>query len=174
MTTNTRYDNFQFQNLPLTGAHFDLTFEQYAGVVSHRINAIHTNEETGAVTRFLVEIIDDKRRKEFAEGLGDFIQTIFRARCETVFARRNSGVTTPVAPEWPGDDGDSGTPNRHLAAVRIAGMGVWQKGADNKNVFVLAKWAYKNADGIVVQGGALPFEYDVNDAIAQSALATKH
>jgi hypothetical protein len=137
-----------FESLgPLKAATFDLTFDQHRKALAHRIGAIHTHPDTGKVTSFTVDIVDGERRKAFVEGAGAHVQKLFEARCEAAFAKRSDPKATPA---------ETGTPDAHQPALRIAALGAWDQSIPNRPVFVLAKWGWKDAEGTLHNDGRAP------------------
>jgi hypothetical protein len=137
-----------FESLgPLKAATIDLTFDQNAKPLAHRVGAIHTNDATGKVTAFTVDIVDAERRKAFVEGAGAYVQKLFEERCNAAFAKRSDPKATPA---------ETGTPDAHQPALRIAALGAWDTSLPNKPVFVLAQWGWKDHEGVLHKDGRAP------------------
>lgn len=136
-----------FANLgPLKAAEIQLTFDQEKRTLAHRIGAIHTNAE-GKTTAFTVDIVDAERRKAFMEGAGDHIQKLYEERCNAAFAQRTNPKATAEQTQ---------TPDAAQPALKIAALGAWDTSIPKKPIFVLAQWAWKDAEGVVHNDGRPP------------------
>ena len=131
-----------FQDLLLTSAEIEMTFFQHNGITRDSINAIHTSE-SGKVTHFTIIIEDDERRKQFRNGLGAHIQSLFEDRCNEAFARRDRGEVE-----------DADTPEANVPAVKAVVLGGWTN--SSSKIFLLAKWGWKNKNGETIQDGWAP------------------
>lgn len=149
-----------FQDLgPLKSAMIHLTFDQDKKALAHRIGAIHINEDTGVETRFTVDILDAERRQAFVDGAGAHIQGKYVELCNEAFARRDNPKATPE---------QTGTPDRHARALSIAALGAWDTSVPKKPVFVLAQWAWKDAEGQTRKDGFVPERESTKTIAAQA------